>query len=168
MLTRYAALVKLSVWLEDAEQLVCVGDRFLVEHSTASRIAADETTVSPPRSLRFRVSITPDMERDVLNEKICSLRERRPADVSENFWNECVAWASIAHCNICFSEGHAKYSEMLRFEHDLDEKLKGPIDLNTLKWIGELAAQTGSNGERYMENVRWRHPWDDTLRAAGQ
>jgi len=55
---------------------------------------------------------------------------------------------------------------MLRFEQDLDEKLKGRVDLKTLKWIGERAAQTGPNGERYMVYVKWREQWKDTLQAA--
>ena len=103
-----------------------------------------------------------------INEKICSLRERRPADVSTKLWEDGVAWASIAHCNICFSEEHTKYSEMLRFERDLDEKLKGSINLNTLKWIGERAAQTGPNGEQYMVKVKWREQWEGTVQAASE
>ena len=90
-----------------------------------------------------------------INAKISSLRERRPADVSEKLWDESVAWASIAHCNICFSEGHTKYSEMIRFEHDLDETLKSPVDLDTLKWIGERLEKTGPHGQQYFVKVGW-------------
>lgn len=103
-----------------------------------------------------------------INEKICSLRERRPVAVSEKLWEDRVAWASIAHCNICFSEGHTKYSEMLRFENELDEKLKGPVDLDALNWIGERAAQTGPHGEQYMIKVKWREQWENIIQTAHQ
>src|SRR5262249_11944621 len=59
-----------------------------------------------------------------INEKIGALRECRPANVSEKLWEDALAWASIAHCNVCFSEGHTNYEAMLEYEHDLDEKLK--------------------------------------------
>ena len=100
-----------------------------------------------------------------INEKICSLRDRRPADVSEKVWEECVAWASIAHCNICFSEGHTTYEAMLRYEEDLDEKLKGQVDLDTLKWIGERLEKTGPQGQQYFVKVKWWEQWESMLHA---
>src|SRR5262245_38975040 len=51
-----------------------------------------------------------------INEKICSLCSRRPANVRKKLWEDCVSWASVAHCNVCFSEGHTKYEAMLRYE----------------------------------------------------
>ena len=72
-----------------------------------------------------------------INEKICSLQERRPANVTAEAWSDCVAWASIAHCNICFSEEHTSYEAMCRFEEQLDDQLRGEVDLNTFAWIGD-------------------------------
>ena len=92
-----------------------------------------------------------------INEEIKALRDRRPATVSPQLWEECVAWASIAHCNICFSEEHASYQAMCRFEEQLDEKLKGNVDLDTIEWIGDRLAETGPHGQRYMTN--WREQW---------
>jgi hypothetical protein len=100
-----------------------------------------------------------------INKKICLLRERRPPDVSEKLWEDCVAWASTAHCNICFSEGHTKYEGMLRYGEDLDEKLKGEVDLDTLKWIGQRLEKTGPHGQQYFAKVKWWEQWQSTLRA---
>jgi hypothetical protein len=100
-----------------------------------------------------------------INEKICSLRDRRPANVSEKLWEDCVAWASIAHCNICYPGSPTKYDAMLRYEEDLDEKLAGQVDLDTLKWIGERLEKTGPNGQQYFVKVKWWEQWESMLRA---
>src|SRR5262245_5625588 len=99
-----------------------------------------------------------------IRSKIASLRQRRPADVDAKQWDECVDWAVTAHCNICFSEGHTSFQEMRRFEADLDEKREGPVDLNTLKWIGERLERTGPHGQQYFVKVRWWEEWEATLR----
>lgn len=92
-----------------------------------------------------------------INEKIKALAGRRPANVSPELWQECVAWASIAEGNICFSEKHASYETMCRFERQLDEKLKNDIDLATIEWIGDRLAETGPHGQQYM--AKWREQW---------
>ncbi|MHB0960503.1 MAG: hypothetical protein ACYC0X_31130 [Pirellulaceae bacterium] len=99
-----------------------------------------------------------------INEKICSLQERRPANVTAESWRDCVAWASIAHCNICFSEEHTSYEAMCRFEVLLDDKLQEEIDLNTFVWIGDRLAETGPHGQRYM--AKWWEQWKTTREQA--
>lgn len=101
-----------------------------------------------------------------INEKIISLQQRRPENVSEQAWADCVAWASIAHCNICFSEGHTSYQAMCRFEDQLDEKLQGEVDLDTIEWIGERLAETGPHGRQYMN--KWWETWKSMHEAWGQ
>ena len=90
-------------------------------------------------------------------KKIRSLEERRSATVSPRLWEECVGWAVTAHCNVCFSEEHASYEAMCRFEEQLDERLKEEIDLGTIEWIGDRLAETGPHGQQYMAN--WREQW---------
>ncbi len=101
-----------------------------------------------------------------INQKIADLRAQQPPDVRADLWNECIAWASIAHCNICFSEYHASYEAMCRFEEQLDEKLKEPVDLTTIVWIGERLAETGPHGQQYMK--KWREQWKSMLQHAEQ
>jgi hypothetical protein len=101
-----------------------------------------------------------------INEKIKSLEAQRPPDVGADLWNECVAWASIAHCNICFSEEHTTYEAMSGFEQQLDEKLKEPVDLPTIVWIGERLAETGPHGQQYMK--KWREKWTRMIQHAEQ
>lgn len=94
-----------------------------------------------------------------INHKICALENRRPPNVDPELWHECIAWASIAHGNICFSEGLTSYSAMCRFDEQLDEKLKGEVSMDTIHWIGERLAETGPHGERYM--MKWRKQWQE-------
>ena len=55
---------------------------------------------------------------------------------------------------------------MCRFEEQLDEKLKGEVDLATIEWIGECLAETGPHGRQYMET--WRESWESILEQARQ
>ena len=90
-------------------------------------------------------------------EKLCNLERRRPTTVSPRLWEESVGWAVTAHGNICYSEEHASYDAMCRFEKELDEKLEGDVDLGTIQWIGDRLAETGLHGQRYM--TKWREQW---------
>jgi hypothetical protein len=92
-----------------------------------------------------------------IHEKIMALRDRRPASVSPQVWEECVGWIVTAQGNICFSEEDASYRAMARFEEQLDEKLKGDVDLGTIEWIGDRLAETGPRGQQYIAN--WRDQW---------
>jgi hypothetical protein len=104
--------------------------------------------------------------RRIINQKIIALEGRRPANVAPELWSECVAWASIAYCNTCFSEEHASYQAMCRFEQQLDEKLKGDVDLTTFVWIADRLAETGPRGKEYIS--RWREQLNRSLQQAGQ
>jgi hypothetical protein len=104
-----------------------------------------------------------------INQKIWELETRRPHDISEKMWTECVAWASIAHANICFSERHASYQAMCDFEKQLDEKLKEDVNLSTIKWIGERLAETGPRGQKYMTTTtQWWKQWDGIVEQINQ
>ena len=93
-----------------------------------------------------------------IRQKIEALNDRRPAAVNPKLWEESVGWLVTAHCNICFSEESTSYEAMCQFEEQLDEKLKGDVDLGTIEWIGDRLAETGPNGQRYMKN--WKIQWN--------
>ena len=99
-----------------------------------------------------------------IQEKINTLRSQKPDSISEEMWNECLDWAGIAHVNICFSERHAPYEALCRFEKQLDEKLKQQIDLSTIEWIGKRLEETGPHGHRYMNtSTQWWKEWEYIL-----
>ncbi|HVV99144.1 MAG TPA: hypothetical protein VHB77_02320 [Planctomycetaceae bacterium] len=105
-----------------------------------------------------------------INDKIAALEDRKPHDVSEKMWEECVAWASIAHCNICFSEGHASYEAMCRFEQQLDAKLEEDVNLATIEWIGDRLAETGPHGRTYMTKlpIQWKQTLQELLKKTSE
>jgi hypothetical protein len=100
-----------------------------------------------------------------IRQKIEALDGRRPAAVKPKLWEESVGWLATAHCNICFSEEHASYEAMCRFEKQLDEKLKVDVDLGTIEWIGDRLAETGTHGQRYMTD--WKIQWN-ALQEGGE
>ena len=55
---------------------------------------------------------------------------------------------------------------MCRFEKQLDDKLKGDVDLTTFVWIADRLAETGPPGKEYIS--RWRKQLNLRLRPAGQ
>jgi hypothetical protein len=41
--------------------------------------------------------------------------------------------------------------ELRRFNADVAERLRGPVDLGTVDWVWERLGQTGPHGQRYRE-----------------
>ena len=85
-------------------------------------------------------------------ELIQSLMERRPETVPSQTWNDATAWASIAYHNVCFSEEHVTFDELVRFNHDARIELAGNVDLQSIDWIWARLAKTGPHGQRYVGN----------------
>jgi hypothetical protein len=89
-----------------------------------------------------------------IRESLLSLQTRRPPAVNAAAWECCVDWAVTAHCNICFSPGHTPYSAMLAFGGQVDRLLERSVDLTTFDHIWERLAETGPNGQAYVEKNR--------------
>jgi hypothetical protein len=89
-----------------------------------------------------------------IREAINSLRHRRPVNISERAWEEGVGWTITAHVNVCLSPGHTSYEAMDRYGRDLDEKLNGAVDADTLDWIWDRLAETGPHGKSYTTRFR--------------
>lgn len=92
-----------------------------------------------------------------INDKICALQQRRPVDVAAKPWQSAIGWASIAHCNICATPSHCSYEAMCNYEKELDAKLQGHVDLQTIAWIFEKLSDTGPHGRRYI--IRFKPEW---------
>lgn len=98
-----------------------------------------------------------------ISQKLSDLDQRRPADVSPLVWRESVSWGGTAFVNIGFSESHTPYAEMLRFEHDLDERLAQPVDLGFFEWLWTRLGETGPHGADYV--ARHKSNWDELVQA---
>lgn len=80
------------------------------------------------------------------------LKPTEPNAVGSGEWDCAHAWVVTAYCNICFSTEHTTTAEMYRLRDDLDRKLTGPVNLETLKWIWDRLGETGHHGKQYTEH----------------
>ena len=79
------------------------------------------------------------------------LAERRPESVPTKTWEDAAGWAKTAYHNVCYSERHVRFEELVRFNHDARVKFSGAVDLQSIDWVWERLAETGPHGQRYVE-----------------
>lgn len=101
-----------------------------------------------------------------ISETLRSVTVRCPADVSPKAWNVGVDWTVTAFVNVCFSESHVTYQEMLRFEADLHARLQQPLDTAYFAWVWDRLADTGAHGRKYVQKCR--PLWETQMRATWQ
>lgn len=90
-------------------------------------------------------------------EMDASIRYLKPTNsltLNLSVWDCAHTWTITAYCNVCFSPEHVSTVEMYRLREDLNRKLEGSVDLDTLRWIWDRLAQTGPHGKRYVERFR--------------
>ena len=83
-------------------------------------------------------------------ELIESLRDRRPAAVPKATWDNAMAWAITAYHNVCFSDEHVTYKELVRFTHDARIKLAEHGGLESVDWVWARLGRTGPHGKQYV------------------
>jgi hypothetical protein len=89
-----------------------------------------------------------------LDDKIRYLKPSDPSGVDPAVWDNALGATITAYGNVCFSTGHVSIPEMYRLQDDLDAKLKGKVDLDTLIWIWERLGETGPAGKDYAREKR--------------
>jgi len=89
-----------------------------------------------------------------LYDSIRDLKPSNQASVSPAVWECASDWTITAYGNICFSPEHVETAEMYRLRDELNGKLGGFIDLDTLIWIWDRLAKTGPHGKQYIERYR--------------
>ncbi len=107
-------------------------------------------TLAVPISVRFMQLVAYARQRAAGAELVESLRGRHPAAVSAKTWDNATGWAITAYYNVCFSEEHVTFDELVRFTHDAKIKLAGDVDLKTVDWVWARLAETGRHGQRYV------------------
>lgn len=90
-------------------------------------------------------------QRTIGAELIESLRNRRPEGVPNPTWEEATGWAITAYANVCFSEEHVTFDELVRFNHDARMELAGDVNMQTIDWVWARLAKTGPHGQRYVD-----------------
>jgi len=104
-----------------------------------------------PVGFRFWRLVSYARQQRIGAELIGSLNERRPESVPTKTWDDATGWAITAYHNVCFSETHVTFDELVRFNHDAKMKLAGNVHLISIDWVWERLAETGPHGQRYFE-----------------
>lgn len=88
-------------------------------------------------------------------DRFRALENQPPDGIDSHVWKEMVTITNIGFGNVFFSPTHASYAELLRFETDLDEKLRTdkPMTVETLRWVWKRLADTGPHGKQYSERM---------------
>ena len=98
-----------------------------------------------------------------ISHTLKSVEDRCPADVAPEAWSVGVDWTVTGFANVCFSESHVAYDEMLRFEADLHARLQQPLDTAYFAWVWDRLADTGAHGRKYVQKCR--PLWETQMRA---
>lgn len=87
--------------------------------------------------------------------RLFELKDQVPAGIDPQSWENLTTLTDIGFGNVFFSPQHASYTEMLRFQADLEERLRRdkPIRVETLRWIWKRLAETGPHGKDYSERM---------------
>lgn len=87
--------------------------------------------------------------------KLTSLEPLNPPEVDPTAWKNLVMLTNIAFGNVFHHPSLASYAEMLRFQADLEAKLKSdtPVREPTLRWIWKRLGETGPHGKQYSERM---------------
>ncbi len=84
-----------------------------------------------------------------VSDLINSLSGCRPNTASPAEWEAATTWTGIAVANVCYSPEHVPLEELRQFRNELESKLDGDVDLDSLGWIWDRLATTGPHGARY-------------------
>lgn len=107
--------------------------------------------IAAPVGIRFWRLVSYARQQRIGAELIGSLHGRRPETIPKKTWEDATGWASISYNNVCFSESHVAFDELVRFNHDARLQLEGNVGLHSIDWVWERLAETGPHGKRYFE-----------------
>lgn len=107
--------------------------------------------IAVPVGLRFWRLVSYARQQRIGAELIGALDERCPETVPKKTWDDATGWAITAYHNVCFSETHVTFDELVRFNHDARMKLAGNVDLHSIDWVWKRLAETGPHGQRYFD-----------------
>lgn len=97
----------------------------------------------------YRQIQAPSIYSNRIEQKIRSLVQRRPADMTRGQWGSAVAWTLNLHGN-SLVRFEADYSSIKAFDRRLEEKLRGDVDMSTIHWIWDEYAKLTPHGASYQ------------------
>jgi hypothetical protein len=106
--------------------------------------------IATPIGLRLWRLLSYAQQQTIGARLIESLRDQSPKGVSTETWDHATGWAVTAYHNVCFSESHVTFEELVRFNKDAKVRLAEDIDLLTIDWVWARLAETGPHGQKYV------------------
>jgi hypothetical protein len=96
---------------------------------------------------------------DRVHFQFLSLAKKRPLNVSRQQWEGVVAHTINAWANCLTFTKNIPPAEMDRFEHELHQRVQGPVDLATIDWIWDEVVRLTPNGQSYSDDWRPTTPF---------
>lgn len=87
-----------------------------------------------------------------IESRIRHLQPSEPNSIDPNVWNCARQWILYALGESCQVPGNPANHELMRLIEDLEAKLQGKVDLETLKWIWYRLGKVGRSGESYTRS----------------
>jgi hypothetical protein len=89
-----------------------------------------------------------------IEEMLRSLEKRRPTEMTPGQWNNAVVWTTGGLLPNSAIFHTADLRDIQQLERELQVKLNGRVDFNTILWIWDRIALLCETGQLY--NERWR------------
>lgn len=97
----------------------------------------------------YHTIVAPHRRADAVEELLRSLVSRRPSDMSRGQWGSAVAWTLNLHSNSLLMF-EADGPTIGAFEDQLQAKLAGDVDMQTIHWIWDEYANLCPHGASYQ------------------
>jgi hypothetical protein len=78
-----------------------------------------------------------------------SLEDRRPPEVSPETWADLVLWTRNANSNCASFRGSIEPADFTAFLDELERKLRGPVNVETIDWIWDQYVRISRAGPSY-------------------
>ncbi len=95
-----------------------------------------------------------------------TLRDRRPADISTNTWNNALTWTKTAYSNVFFSCDSVSSVDIVDFNREARSKFTAKADLQSFDWAWERLARSSPFGEEYTGKFKHEY-FESTGRNLG-
>lgn len=91
---------------------------------------------------------------DRIRERIESLADRQPQDLTEKQWLLIIHWTINANGNCLVFHFDLPQKEMEQFEAEFDRRLEGDVSLETIDWIWDEYVRLTRVGQTYSDKFR--------------
>jgi hypothetical protein len=93
--------------------------------------------------------------KEQIGDTIASLAKKCPPDMTQREWNVAVSWTNNLAGNCFWPGGPVDLDDMRRFQHELEERAKGKVDMDLIIWIWDQVAKITPHGLQYKRKFQF-------------